>query len=223
MGVQKGLRLYQAIIDRFIEKGIEYEDAAVECKVDPDIFAGCFDATSGIDLNDLYEVLKRAQIDAISQFLGCSGFRIFLLADVIQWEDFQLISDTGLVVEKKSNPDQKKEQAGQYLQYVVQANLFGQPEFIVEQFIAATMSKTLAEACKKVDLNYRTLLSWKNKISTPELSDMPTIKAMAKAMDMGTPILMGGLNLLMAEDFILDGQTVNLNDELAAAMDIEIL
>jgi hypothetical protein len=105
---------------------------------------------------------------------------------------------------------------------VVQANIFGAPEFIVEEFVAATLSKTLAEACAKTHLCLETLLSWKNRTSTAALSDLECIKVMAESMDMGTPIVMGSLGLLRKEDFVLNGKPVDLDRELKAALEIEV-
>lgn len=220
--MQTGLHLYQAIIDRSLEKGIEYEEASAACGVDGAILSSCFDATEGVSPHNLYDLLSRDAIDATSRFLGCSGFRVFLLADVFKWQDYRLLTVSDVVAESAEGIRKQTSEAAHYIRSVVQANIFGAPEFIVEEFVAATLSNTLDEACTKTNLCFETLLSWKNRTSTAALRDLECIKVMAESMDMGTPVVMGSLGLLRKEDFVLNGQLVDLDKELKAALEIEV-
>ncbi|QWE97984.1 MULTISPECIES: XRE family transcriptional regulator [unclassified Cupriavidus] len=220
--MQTGLRLYQAIIDQSQALGIDFDAAAHSCGVSADLLMSCFDEPTHTKPHDLYDVLTRRRIDAISSFLDCSGFRVFLLADVFKWEDYSLISGSGLFAGPSTADVTRANEAALYLHSVVSADVFGSPEFIVGEFIAATWSKTLAEACTKVAVSYRKLLAWKNGVVTPELSDIEEIKLMAAAMEVGTPMVMGGLGLLKYEDFLLHGTRIDIEHELNAALEVEI-
>lgn len=190
--------------------------------MDPVILSSCFDVTEDAEPHSLYDLLGRDQINATRDFLDCSGFRIFLLAGVFKWDDYRLISSTEMFVDANRKGPAKEAAAAHYMRSVVSANVFGAPQFMVEEFVVATFSKTLAEACSKTKLSYRKLLGWKNRICTPELKDLDDIRHMASVMDMGTPIVMGGLGLLREDDFLLNGQPVDLQQELKAALDVEI-
>lgn len=220
--MQTGLRLYQAIIDQSQTLDIEFEVAASECELSADLLMSCFGEPTREKPHDLYEILTRKRINAISKFLDCSGFRVFLLADVFKWHDYRLISSSSVFVVDKAQIEGKANEAASYLRSVVQANIFGSPEFIVEEFVAATWSKTLAEACTKVDVSYRKLLSWKNRVTTPGLGDLKEVRLIAEAMEMGTPIVMGSLGLLQRQDFLLHEELIDFEKELNAALDVEI-
>lgn len=85
-------RLYQAIIDKSIERGIEFEDAATACGFDPDVLLECFDAKPNSRPLSVYDYLGRAQIEKTAQFLGCPCVRIFFLADVLRTEDIRALA-----------------------------------------------------------------------------------------------------------------------------------
>ncbi|WP_432263259.1 XRE family transcriptional regulator [Cupriavidus sp. TMH.W2] len=220
--MQTGLRLYQAIIDQSQSLGIDFDAAASACEVSADLLMSCFGEPTHAKPHNLYDILTRKRIDAISAFLDCSGFRVFLLADVFKWDDYRLISSSGMFVESTPAKDEQANEAAHYLRSVVGANVFGSPEFIIEQLVMATWSKTLAEACTKVHVSYRKLLAWKNRVSTPDLRDLSDVKLIAAAMEMGTPIVMGGLGLLKHDDFLLHGDPIEIERELNAALDVEI-
>ncbi|WP_425953125.1 XRE family transcriptional regulator [Ralstonia pseudosolanacearum] len=220
--MQTGLRLYQAIIDQSQALNIDFDAAAEACGISADLLMSCFGEPTNAKPHNLYDILTRERIDAISGFLDCSGFRVFLLADVFKWDDYRIISSSGIVVETDQAKGDRANEAAQYLRSVVGANVFGSPEFIVEQFVMATWSKTLSEACTKMQVSYRKLLSWKNRFTEPALGDLNDIKLIASAMEMGTPIVMGGLGLLKHGDFMLHGEPIDIEHELNAALDVEI-
>ncbi len=57
----------------------------------------------------------------------------------------------------------------------------------------------------------------------PSLRDLSAIRVVAKHIDIGTPLIMMALGVLEKSDFLLGGCSVDIEDELNKALDIEIL
>ena len=57
----------------------------------------------------------------------------------------------------------------------------------------------------------------------PTLKDLEAIRILAKHLDMGTPLVMMSLGVITANDFMIDGITVDIEAELNHALDVEIM
>lgn len=101
-------RLYQAIIDRSIENGIEFEAAAAACGFNPDELLECFDAKPDSRPLSIYDFLGRAQIEKTACFLQCPCVRIFFLADVFRTEDIRALASALIDPARVSNQDAMK-------------------------------------------------------------------------------------------------------------------
>jgi len=212
--VPNGLRLYQSIVDQALRDRIDFKEACATCGMDAEVLKSCFNEPSTSPPHDLYEVLTRVVITHIAAYLKCSGFRVFLLADVFRWSDYQLLNNA-------LNGGGQADQA-HFIDAVVGSNIFGEPEFVIEQFISGTYSTVLSEACRKTNLDYRTLLSWKEGQSQAELAMLPAIREICAASELGLPIVMGCLGLLQKTDFLIDGKPVDIEAELAVVVETEL-
>ncbi|VVP59652.1 XRE family transcriptional regulator [Pseudomonas fluorescens] len=217
----KGLRLYQAIIDRSDQLSVPFAIASNQCGFTADSLASCFGDVSRSKPNVLLDVLDRKRIDKIAAFLGCSGFRVLQMADVFSWPDYCLIQSSSVF--KSSSDAQDSREAADYFDSVTKSNVSGSAEFIIDELIAATWSRDLRDAAEKTKIPFLKLRSWRVGKPKPTLKDLEAIRVLAKHLDMGTPLVMMALGVLTPNDFMNDGVTIDIESELNHALDVEIL
>jgi len=219
--VLKGLRLYQAIIDRSDLLSVPFAVASNQCGFTADSLASCFGDVSKSKPHELFDVLDRKRIDKIAAFLGCSGFRVLEIADVLCWSDYSLIQSSSVF--KSSSNAQESREAADYFDSVTKSNVAGSAEFIIDELIAATWSNDLREAAEKTQIPFLKLRSWRVGKPMPTLKDLEAIRVLAKHLEMGTPLVMMALGVITPNDFMIDGNTVDIESELNHALDVEIL
>ncbi|TPG89800.1 XRE family transcriptional regulator [Pseudomonas caspiana] len=217
----KGLRLYQAIIDRSDLLSVPFAVASNQCGFTADSLASCFGDVSKSKPHVLLDVLDRKRIDKIAAFLGCSGFRVLQMADVFCWSDYCLIQSSAVF--KSSLNAQDSREAADYFDSVTKSNVAGSAEFIIDELIAATWSTDLREAAEKTQIPFLKLRSWRAGKPMPTLKDLEAIRVLAKHLDMGTPLVMMALGVITPNDFMIDGMAVDIESELNHALDVEIL
>ena len=215
-----GLRLYQAIIDRSELLSLPFQEASKACGFTADTLASCFGDESKAKPRALHDVLDRKRIDLIAAFLHCSGFRVLQMADVFRWSDYCLIQQSAMFNAKAVS---KSHETAAYFEDVTKADVASSPIFILDELIAATWSEDLKEAAEKIQVPFETLNSWRTGRQKPSLRDLTVIRAVAKRIDLGTPLIMMSLGVLAKSDFLLDGCSVDIEDELNKALDIDIL
>ncbi|MFL1479933.1 MULTISPECIES: helix-turn-helix domain-containing protein [Pseudomonas] len=216
-----GLRLYQAIIDRSELLDLPFPEASRACGFTPDTLAGCFGDVSRSKPHDLHEALNRRRIDKIADFLNCSGFRVLQMADVFRWADYCLIQSTPLFTQASTSPVDLNRETATYFKSVTQTNVL-EPSFILEELVASTWSTSLQEAATKVGLSLDKLRAWRSGKTVPSLKDLADIRLIAKALEMGTPLVMMALGVITSKDFTINGQNVDIESELNLALDVEI-
>jgi hypothetical protein len=219
--VLKGLRLYQAIIDRSDLLSVPFAVASNRCGFTADSLASCFGDVSRSKPHVLLDVLDRKRIDKIAAFLGCSGFGVLQMADVFCWADYCLIQSSSVF--KSSSNAQDSREAADYFDSVTKSNVAGSAEFIIDELIAATWSTDLREAAEKTQIPFLKLRSWRAGKPMPTLKDLEAIRVLAKHLDMGTPLVMMALGVIRTSDFMIDGIPVDIETELNHALEIEIL
>lgn len=219
-----GLRLYQAIIDRSELLSVPFPAASRMCGFSADTLASCFgDVSRARKQHDLLNELDRKRIDLIAAFLQCSGFRVLQMADVFCWGDYCLIQASSLFNTHASGDHNQSRETADYFEDVTKANVARSPEFIIDELIAVTWSEDLKEAAEKVKIPFEKLNSWRRGKPQPSLRDLTAIRVVAKHLDIGTPLVMMALGVLKASDFTLNGQPIDIEDELNQALDIDIL
>lgn len=217
----KGIRLYQAIIDRSEMLSVPFSVASNQCGFTADSLASCFGDLSRLKPHVLHDVLDRKRIDKIAAFLGCSGFRVLQMADVFCWSDYCLIQTSSVF--KASSNAQDSRLAADYFDSVTKSNVVGSAEFIIDELVAATWSTDLREAAEKTQIPFLKLRSWRVGKPSPTLKDLEAIRVLAKHLDMGTPLVMMALGVITPDDFMIDGVAIDIETELNHALDVEIL
>lgn len=217
----KGLRLYQAIIDRSEMLSVPFSVASNQCGFTADSLASCFGDLSRLKPHVLLDVLDRKRIDKIAAFLGCSGFRVLQMADVFCWSDYCLIQTSSVF--KASSNAQDSRLAADYFHSVTKSNVVGSAEFIIDELVAATWSTDLREAAEKTQIPFLKLRSWRIGKPSPTLKDLEAIRILAKHLDMGTPLVMMALGVITPDDFTINGEAIDIEAELNHALDVEIL
>ena len=216
-----GLRLYQAIIDRCELLSLPFQEASKVCGFTADTLASCFGDESRAKPRALHDELDRKRIDLIASFLQCSGFRVLQMADVFRWSVYCLIQESAMF--NASAPISKSRETADYFDDVTKADVASSPMFILDELIAATWSEDLKEAAEKIQVPYEKLNSWRLGRPKPSLRDLAAIRIVAKHLDVGTPLVMMALGVLSKSDFLLNGRSVDIEDELNQALDIDIL
>ncbi|AXQ51251.1 MULTISPECIES: hypothetical protein [Pseudomonas] len=215
-----GLRLYQAIIDRSELLSLPFQEASKACGFTADTLASCFGDESKAKPRALHDELDRKRIDLIAAFLDCSGFRVLQMADVFRWSDYCLIQQSAMFNAKAVS---ESHETAAYFEDVTKADVASSPTFILDELIAATWSENLKEAAEKIHVPFEKLNSWRTGRPKPSLRDLSAIRVVAKHIDIGTPLIMMALGVLEKSDFLLGGCSVDIEDELNKALDIEIL
>ena len=217
--MKQGARLYQAIVDRAGEVGIEFDDAAAQCGFNPITLLSCFDAHPTAKPHDFHEVMKRSQVCAISEFLDCAPIRVLFLADAFCPGDIERIAQ--LRAMSHDNPQVTRAKALAYLSTVAESDLMDSPAPLMDELVATTMSRNLHEACRKLKLPYKKVSAWRKGIATAELSDLPIIDAIAETIGVGRSAVMASTCLLQKMDFLHRGSRADLDAELETALSVE--
>ena len=213
-------RLYQAIIDKVAEQDLDWAESAKSCCFDPDVLLECFDGKPHAQPLRIYDHIGREQIEGTADFLDCPRLRIFFLADVFRLEDLRALAKAVTGSEALTRSSEMKA-LGQYMLDISRSQFFGRAEPLVNDFVAATMSDNLREACSKTGLPYSKLTAWKAG-QMGSLSDIDEIRRMASAMGLGVAPVLVGLCVMKPGDFLWKGEPVDPIAELERALDVDI-
>ena len=216
-------RLYQAIIDKVSEQGLEFEAVAKDCGFDPDVLLQCFDALPDSRPLSIFDFLGREQSETTARFLDCPRVRIFFLADVFTPNDVRALA-CGILGDKVQGHQDRQaviSNLARYLEDISRSNLFGRTDALLEEFTSAALASSLEEACQRTGIPFKKVEVWLQGTAAT-LSDLPILRCIADTIGIGiTPALIA-TGIAQPGDFLWHGLPVDPMVELQRALDTDI-
>lgn len=216
----KGERYYQALIDLVAEDHRDFDEVARSCGFDSLTLLACFDGAPDITHEELFDHLGREQINKSAEVLKCSRIRIFFLADVFSIGD---IKDLAIGMNGGSPVGQEGvlRAAARYAEDLRQSGLFNKPERLFEEFIAATFSEDLEEACRKMRTPCKRMMALRSG-GPGSLKDYELLVTIATTIGIPLAVVLLATQVVEEEDLVWDGKLVDPMEELKAVLDVEI-
>lgn len=216
----KGERYYQALIDLVAEDHRDFDEVARACGFDPLTLLACFDGAPDITHEELFDHLGREQVNKSAEVLRCSRLRIFFLADVFSIGDIKDLA-VGMHGGAAVGQEGMILTAARYAEDLRQSGLFRNPERLFEEFIAATFSEHLEEACLKMRIPCKRTAELRAR-APGSLKDYEILSTIATTIGIPLPVVLLATQVVEEEDLTWEGKLVDPMEELKAVLDVEI-
>lgn len=216
----RGERLYQALIDLVAEEHRDFDEIAEQCGFKPEVLLACFDGAPNVTHEELFDHLGREQIQKVARVLNCSQMRVLIMAGVVTIAEIKVL-DSGMHGEPESPPSRALKTAVRYAEDLAKSSAFGSVQRLMDEFIAATFSKDLQDACQRVHLPYKRMKALADG-EKASLRDFAILNDVASAL--GTPLtaVLMSAGVIEMEDLMWNGALIDPMEELKAALEIEI-
>ena len=216
----KGERFYQALIDLVAEEHRDFDELAEACGFDPRILLACFDGAPDLTHEEFYDFLGREQVDKASKVLNCPGIRIFFLADVFSIGDIKNFA-VGMRGELDLAQENILRTGSRFIEDLLRSTMVSSASALFEEFIAATFSETLDEACRKMGLpNKRARELYAG--ATASLKDFELLNTISRTIAVPISVILFATKVTQVSDIVWNGSVIDPMEELKAVLEIEI-